>query len=79
MTTMAKKKSITVTFNDKEWYILEKLLSALNEDPEHYVHDVIVGLFDSDIDLAFGMRPRCAEKLHNLEKALRSKALPAFR
>ena len=58
--------AFTVTFTEKEYYIMSKLISAQGQTPEDYIHDCVTGLFGRDIDCSFGIGTTMYEELHKL-------------
>ena len=67
-----QQHKFTVTFSDREWYILEKILAAKGEEPELHIHDAVVGLFNCDIDDSFGVESKMRAELHRCDDALRA-------
>jgi len=71
LTRELARKTFKVTFTENEYYILSKILNALNEKPEDYIHDCVVAMFNSDIDLNFGIESQAYKELHKHNEVLR--------
>lgn len=69
----SKRHSITVTFSDDEWYVMEKLVNARGETPEQYLHDLAVVMFECDIYDVFGIQHPMYKELLMAASVLRRK------
>ena len=58
--------SFTVSFSEKGYYIMRKILDATKEEPEDYIRGCVLSMFSSDIDLNYGPEHHKRKELHIL-------------